>query len=120
MATEGNLSLPQIDAAEAKRWLDARDALLLDVREAPEFAYENVPGSLLLPLSILDPATFPPIAGTKIIVMCAMGGRSEKAQARLAEAGIGPVYNLIDGLAAWKQADYPTQAGTYEELDFSI
>lgn len=120
MAASEDEALPQIDAATAKQWLDAREALLLDVREAPEFAYENVPGSLLLPLSILDPATFPPIAGTKIIVMCAMGGRSKKAQARLAEAGIGPVYNLVDGLAAWKQAEYPTQAGTYEEIDFSI
>ncbi len=120
MAADQSPELPQVDAATAKQWLDGREAMLLDVREAPEFAYENVPGSVLLPLSILDPATFPPIAGSRIIVMCAMGGRSKKAQARLAEAGIGPVYNLVDGLAAWKQAGYPTQAGSYEEIDFSI
>lgn len=113
-------SLPEIDAATAKDWLDGREAVLLDVREAQEFEFENVPGSVLLPLSFLDPDTFPPITGHKVILLCAVGKRSVAAQKQLARAGFDNLYNLVGGLDAWKQAGYETQGGKYEAMDFSI
>ncbi len=112
--------LPEIDAATARSWLDAREAVLLDVREANEFEFENVPGSLLLPLSFLDAETFPPITDRKLVVMCAVGKRSAAAQKQLAASGIPNLYNLTGGIDAWKQAGYETQGGKYEALDFSI
>ena len=110
--------LPEIDAVTAKAWLEAREAVLLDVREANEF--ENVPGSLLLPLSFLDADTFPPITDRKLIVMCAVGKRSAAAQKQLATSGIPNLYNLAGGIDAWKKAGYDTQGGKFEALDFSI
>lgn len=112
--------LPEIDALTAKAWLEAREAVLLDVREANEFEFENVPGSLLLPLSFLDADTFPPITDRKLIVMCAIGKRSAAAQKQLAASGIPNLYNLTGGIDAWKKAGYETQGGKYESLDFSI
>jgi len=112
--------LPEIDAATAKVWLDARTAVLLDVREANEFEFENVPGSLLLPLSFLDAETFPPITDRKLIVMCAIGKRSAAAQKQLAASGIPNLYNLAGGIDGWKKAGYTTQGGKFESLDFSI
>lgn len=112
--------LPEIDAATARAWLDAREAVLLDVREANEYEFENVPGALLLPLSFLEAACFPPITDRKVVVMCAVGKRSAAAQKMLAMAGIGNLYNLIGGIDAWKQAGYETQGGKYEAVDFSI
>ncbi len=112
--------LPEITAETAKAWLDAREAVLLDVREVHEFEFENVPGSLLLPLSFLDPDCFPPITGEKVIVMCAIGKRSAAAQKQLARAGLANLYNLAGGLDAWKKAGYETQGGKYEAMDFSI
>lgn len=112
--------LPEIDAVTAKSWLDARTAVLLDVREANEFDFENVPGSLLLPLSFLDAETFPPITDRKLIVMCAVGKRSAAAQKQLAESGIPNLYNLAGGIDAWKKAGFETQGGKFEALDFSI
>lgn len=112
--------LPEIDAATAKAWLDARDALLIDVREPPEYAFESVAGSLLLPLSRLDAKSFPPLSGRKIILMCAAGRRSATAQAMLAKAGFSDLYNLAGGMNAWKLAGYDVVTGTYEDLDFSI
>ncbi len=112
--------LPEIDAATAKAWLDAREAVLLDVREANEFEFENVPGSLLLPLSFLDADTFPPITDRKLIVMCAIGKRSAAAQKQLAASGVPNLYNLAGGIDAWKKAGHDTQGGKYEALDFSI
>ena len=116
----GDKPLPESDAATAKAWMDQRDAVLLDVREANEFEFENVPGSVLLPLSFLDADTFPPITDRKLIVMCAIGKRSAAAQKQLAASGIPNLYNLTGGIDAWKKAGYETQGGKYEALDFSI
>ena len=113
-------TLPQIDAATARAWLEAREAVLLDVREAAEYEFENVPGSLLLPLSFLDAATFPPLGGHRIVVMCAMGKRSAAAQKQLARSGLANIYNLTGGIDAWKKAGLPTQGGKYEAMDFNI
>lgn len=112
--------LHDIDALTAKAWLDARDAVLLDVREASEFEFENVPGSLLLPLSFLDPTTFPPINERKVVVICAMGKRGEAARKQLADAGIANIHNLVGGLDAWKKAGFETQGGRYEAIDYAI
>lgn len=114
------LPLHEIDALTAKAWLNARQAVLLDVREASEFDFENVPGSLLLPLSFLDPATFPPITERKVIVICAMGKRGEAARKQLADAGIPNIHNLAGGLDAWKKAGFETQGGRYEAIDYAI
>ncbi len=112
--------LPEVNAVTAKAWLDKREAVLLDVREANEFDFENVPGSLLLPLSFLDAETFPPITDRKLIVMCAVGKRSAAAQKQLADSGIANLYNLTGGIDAWKKAGFETQGGKFEALDFSI
>jgi len=113
--------LPEIDALTAKAWLDAREALLLDVREAHEYEFENVPGALLLPLSFLEAEVFPPLGkDIKVIVMCAIGKRSAAAQKQLAEADIPNLYNLAGGIDAWKKAGYETQGGKYEAMDFNI
>ena len=112
--------LPEIDALTARTWLDAREAILLDVREAHEYEFENVPGALLLPLSFLEPDSFPPLGGAKVIVMCAIGKRSAAAQKQLSESGIGNLFNLAGGIDAWKKAGYETQGGKYEAMDFSI
>lgn len=111
--------LPEIGAAEAKAWLDAREAVLLDVREAQEYAFENVPGALLLPLSFLDVETFPPITGKKLIVMCGVGRRGAAAQKQLANAGLKNIYNLAGGMDSWKKAGFETQGGINETTDFS-
>ncbi len=112
--------LPEIDAATAKKWLDAREAIMLDVRESNEFEFENVPGSLLLPLSFLDPETFPPITERKVIVLCAIGKRSAVAQKQLDLAGFSNLYNLAGGMDAWKKAGFETQGGKFEAIDFNI
>lgn len=116
---EPNL-LPEIDAVTARSWLDAREAILLDVREAHEYEFENVPGSLLLPLSFLEAESFPPLGEAKVIVMCAIGKRSAAAQKQLLQAGVSNLYNLAGGMDAWKKAGYETQGGKYEAMDFSI
>lgn len=118
--TDTASTLTEIDAATAKAWLKARDAVMLDVREASEFDFENVPGSVLLPLSFLDTDTFPPLTDKKIIVLCAIGKRAAAAHKQLADSGLANLYTLTGGLDAWKKAGFDTQGGKFEALDYSI
>jgi rhodanese-related sulfurtransferase len=112
--------LPEVDPATALAWQLAGAAILLDVRETHEFEYENIPGSVLLPLSFLDPARAPALFEKKVVVICAMGKRAAAAQKQLADFGLPNVYNLAGGIKAWKQAGLETQGGKHESLDYTI
>ncbi len=98
-----------IDAATARRWLDAGEAILLDVREPDEHAAERIAGATLNPLSKFDPAFIPSAPGKKLIVHCRSGKRSSDACTRLAGAGRANVFSLEGGLEAWKAAPLPIQ-----------
>lgn len=101
----------QLDVWTAKSWLDAGEAVLVDVREAHEFAVEHIPGAELLPLSRFEPELVPAHAGKRLILSCRSGQRSYTAGTRVIAAGQGPVYNLQGGILHWKQAGFPTRQG---------
>lgn len=100
--------LREIDAATVKTWLDRGECVLIDVREAGEHARENIAGAKLVPLSSFDPAQLPATGGKRLVVHCLSGGRSARAHAKLAEAGIEAV-NLTGGIEAWKAAGLPVR-----------
>lgn len=112
--------LPEVDALSAHNWMVTRTAVMLDVREAAEFDFENIPGSVLLPLSFLDPNNFPAIAGVKIIILCAIGKRALAAQKQLQNSGFTDLFTLSGGIDAWKKAGLQTQGGKFEALDYTI
>lgn len=112
--------LPEIDAATANSWMASREAVMLDVREASEFDFENIPASILLPLSFLDPENFPAIGNVKIIVLCAIGKRALVAQKQLQDSGLKDLFTLSGGIDSWKKAGFETQGGKFEALDYTI
>ena len=112
--------LPEIDAPTANSWMASREAVMLDVREASEFDFENIPGSILLPLSFLDPENFPAIGDVKIIVLCAIGKRALVAQKQLQDSGFKNLFTLSGGIDSWKKAGFETQGGKFEALDYTI
>ncbi len=66
----------------------AANGILLDVREADEFAAGHIPGSVNLPLSEIDTAeTQFPDHDTPIFACCLVGSRSRRAAARLRRLG---------------------------------
>lgn len=90
---------------EAAARIDNGEALLLDVREADEWAAGHSPTAIHLPLGQLDPAAVVP--GDKpVITICRSGGRSAKAAAALGAAG-HRVSNLVGGMHAWAAAGLP-------------
>ena len=96
---------------QVKAGLDAREILLIDVREPDEFAAERIDGALNLPLSAFDPSALPDPGGRTIVLQCAGGKRSAMALDRCRKAQESIDTHLAGGIAAWKAAGLPTVAG---------
>lgn len=102
-----------VPAAEVRRWIEAGEVVLVDVREAGEHAAEAIPGALSLPLSTFDPAKLPVVPeGKKLVLHCRSGQRCGMAAARLVAAGYtGDINRLEGGIMGWRSAGGPTRPG---------
>jgi len=99
-------SVRNLSPAELASMLRDGTAVLVDVREAGEFAAEHIAGAVLHPLSTFDPGTLP--AGP-VVFQCGSGKRSLTAIARATAAGLPYRAHLAGGLMAWKSAGLPTE-----------
>jgi addiction module HigA family antidote len=109
-----NAELQEIQLKEVKvkivaKWLSSGQALLVDVRETSEFEQEHIPGAMLVPLSMLDPESFPRINIKKLVLHCAIGTRSAAAAKMLVNAGHIPPINMAGGIKAWREAGLSTE-----------
>ena len=102
-------ALPSTDVAGALLLL-AEGALLVDVREAREFASGHAPGAVSLPLSRLRRERGALPEGRDLVVMCRSGHRSPFAVRVLAAEG-RTVTNLSGGVFAWSAAGEPLLPG---------
>ena len=89
--------------------------MLIDVREADEFAAARIDGAILAPLSAM-PAAWQALdlpADRKIVVMCLKGGRSHQVCAYVGPTGPEgqPLFNLTGGIQAWAAAGLPIVEG---------
>lgn len=76
----------EISLDDLKRGLADGSIVVVDVREADEYASGHIEGALFNPLSKFDPGKLPPpTPGKQIVVYCRSGRRSVSAmeQARL-------------------------------------
>ncbi len=86
-------------------------AVLIDIREANEYARENIPGARHHALSQID-ARHPAREGDTVLIFhCKSGARTNMNAGKLAaRAGDCDVYLLGGGIEAWKRAGLPTSA----------
>ena len=92
-----------VDVTQAQN-MSTQGALLLDVREAGEYAEVHAPNATLIPLGQLG-SRLQEIAAYKdkpIAVICHSGRRSAKAVQLLKEAGYSQVSNVNGGMTAWE------------------
>jgi rhodanese-related sulfurtransferase len=99
-----------LDARDLARLLKAGEILLVDVREASEFAAERIAGALLYPLSTFDASQLPPDGPRRLVFHCGSGKRSLTAAERRLAAGARVAAHLGGGLLAWKAAGLPVIA----------
>jgi rhodanese-related sulfurtransferase len=89
-----------VDAQTAARWLDAGEAVLIDVREPDEFAREHIPQAWSVPLSQVAVALPHVPPGRKRVFQCQKGKRGEQACALVT----GEAWNIEGGIEAWAAA----------------
>jgi adenylyltransferase/sulfurtransferase len=95
------MAVPEIQAEELKRWLDAKENIfLLDVRNEDEYETSNI-GGHLIPLPELPEHVRELDSNQKIVTICKMGPRGAKAVQLLRMAGFTKVWNLTGGIHAW-------------------
>ena len=98
-----------LNATEALRLINDRDAWVVDIREGGEYKEGHIPQARHIPLASLQERLGElGKAGDKpIIVYCRTGSASQSACAQLKKSGIADVYSLSGGLAAWLDANLP-------------
>jgi rhodanese-related sulfurtransferase len=103
MLSSAKDEVPQVTAEEAHELISGRDALLVDVRDAPELtAQGKLGGAVNVSRGMLEFRADP--SGTyhnpefrrerPVILYCASGGRSALAGKTLRDMGYTEVYNL--------------------------
>lgn len=102
------MSLKHITAAEAKKLVD-QGAVLIDIREASEYAAENIPGAKNAPLTRLGSGET--IKDPVVVFHCKSGARTRMNARGLAECAEGEAYILDGGIEAWKAAGLPVKRG---------
>lgn len=88
---------------------DTHDYLILDVREAQEWALVHLPGSLHLPLGQLSRRWQELPTDRHILCLCHHGMRSQRAADFLAARGFR-VSNLSGGIDRWAREKDPRLA----------
>lgn len=101
----------EVGPAALKAMLEAGTALLIDVREAGEFANGHIPGAINMPLSGFSPRSIPDAAGRTVVLQCAGGKRSGQALDQCAAAQSAIDTHLAGGIGAWKDAGFPVVSG---------
>ncbi|MBI2584984.1 MAG: rhodanese-like domain-containing protein [Rhodospirillales bacterium] len=105
--------MSEVPPATVHQWLEAGEAVAVDVREADELAQARLKDFVHVPMSAFDPALIPTDGTKKVVFVCARGQRSEQIGHYIVGAGILPeAYNMSGGLIAWHQAGLPLEFGT--------
>ena len=95
-------TFPEVDVLAAST--PPPGAVLLDVREADEWADGHAPDAVHLPMSSIAIEDIPP--GRPVYVICRSGNRS----ARVVEALLAndvECFNVVGGMIAWADAGLP-------------
>ena len=107
MAQVGQLL--EIDAPAARALLEReKDAVLVDVRGADEWAGGYIPGAVLVPLGELDEkiGDAAPDRSKPVVLYCATGKRSLVAAEALTERGYGRAVSIAGGIVDWLDRGY--------------
>lgn len=101
----------EVSAVEVVQLINRRDAVVIDVRDASEYATGHITNARNIPeaqlaerLKELDRFKTRPI-----VVSCASGGRSARAGTLLQKQGFTEVFTLRGGIGAWQQASMPLE-----------
>lgn len=99
----------EISASDLARMIDGGDAMVVDVREADEFAAGHIPGALNMPLSTFQASKLPNPGERTLVLNCLGGKRSGMALDKCSAAGTAVETHLAGGFGAWQAAGLPVE-----------
>ncbi|MHA7100980.1 molybdopterin-synthase adenylyltransferase MoeB [Roseivirga pacifica] len=91
----------EVTVQQLQHMLEEGNVTLIDVREDYEYEIANLGGELIPLNKVLSRSEEIPSDGN-VVVMCKMGGRSQKAIDLLKSKGFKNLKNLKGGIMAWK------------------
>ncbi len=95
---------------DVKRWLDAGEVGVLDVRDAREWAAGHIAGAVWIPFAELEERLDELDEGTAWVCVCPVGQISDLAADMLQDAGLQAT-NMRGGLLAWSRLRLPLEQG---------
>ncbi|WP_034302901.1 rhodanese-like domain-containing protein [Herbaspirillum sp. RV1423] len=95
---------------QATQLINTGKTLVLDVRDAEQFAAAHLRDARNIPLKELPQriAELEKFKGKSVIVVCQSGTQTAKAEGILKKAGFAEVHGLTGGIAAWQAQGLPT------------
>ncbi len=98
-----------VSAAEATQMINRRNAVVIDVRPAVEFAKGHLPAARNLEFGELQAKVgqFVKNKSNPVLLVCQTGQQSHKALRVVKEAGYSEAHVLDGGVNAWQQAGMP-------------
>ena len=98
-----------VSAGEATQLINRRNAVVIDLRSADEFAKGHLPSARNLQFAELEAkiGQFVKNKGNPVLLVCQTGQQSHKALRLVNEAGFAEVHVLDGGVNAWQQAGMP-------------
>ena len=129
-----NAALPHIKElmpwdVDAMRKVDPT-LLLVDIREADEFAAGHIPGSLLVPRGILETScdwgysdTIPALAQARnlpVVLVCRSGNRTALAALTLQHMGYQHVFSMKTGVRGWNDFELPLVDAQGAQVDIDL
>lgn len=99
----------KVSLLQATQLINQGKTVVVDVREASEFASGHIRDSKNIPLGELQQraSELDKFKSKNVIVLCQSGVRSSKAVSVLKKAGFNEVFSLNGGLEAWQAQGLP-------------
>ncbi len=113
--SSGRLTVEQLGELQAAGGPDA--PLVIDVRQATEYAAGHIPGSLHLEAGKLPDLLDTLPHDRPLATVCASGYRSSVAASLLRQAGFADVSWVAGGLPSWRACGLPVERGSEDKWD---
>lgn len=97
------MEIPEIQIHDAKKKLDRKECLFIDIRDPASYRAAHVPGAVRLHDGNVDDFLQSADRSQPIVVYCYHGNSSLGATAFLIENGFKDVASMSGGFEAWRQ-----------------
>jgi thiosulfate sulfurtransferase len=104
------MEIPQIQIHQAKKKLDQKESVFVDIRDPGSYYAAHIPGALHLHDANVQEFIQNTDKETPVVVYCYHGNSSLGATAYLIENGFKNVASMSGGFEAWRQV-YEHEAG---------